>query len=49
MLDVKCQSYMLDVKSNTRYRAYQFSLLIIKLVKKFSEKNNNIISFYMWI
>ena len=29
---------MLDVKSNTRYRAYQFSLLIIRLVKDFPEK-----------
>lgn len=29
---------MLDVKSNTRYRAYQFSLLTISIVKGFPEK-----------
>ena len=29
---------MLDVKSNTRYRAYKFSLDVIKLTEKFPNK-----------
>lgn len=35
MSDVRCQTHMENVKSNTRYRAYQFSLQIIDLVKDF--------------
>lgn len=35
MSNVKCQNHMANVKTNTRYRAYQFSLSIINLVKDF--------------
>lgn len=38
MLDVKTQNQNLNLKSNTRYRAYEFSLSIIKLVESFPEK-----------
>ena len=38
MSNLKCQNHMLDVKSNTRYRAYKFSLDVIKLTEKFPNK-----------
>lgn len=40
MSDVKCKMLdpMLNLKSNTRYRAYHFSLAIINLVRSFPEK-----------
>ena len=38
MLNVKCQNQNVDLKSNVRYRAYQFSLAVIKLVNGFPER-----------
>lgn len=38
MSDLKSQNQNLDPKSNIRYRSYQFSLQIIRLVKTFPEK-----------
>jgi len=38
MLKLKSQNQNANLKSNIRYRAYQFSLDIIKLVQKFPEK-----------
>jgi four helix bundle protein len=35
MLDVKAQNKNLNPKSNVRYRSYQFSLNIIKLIASF--------------
>lgn len=38
MLNVKAQNHNLNLKSDTKYRAYQFSLSIIKFVSHFPEK-----------
>jgi len=38
MSNVKCQNHSLNVKSNTRYRAYKFSLDVIRFVEKFPNK-----------
>jgi len=38
MSDVKCQNQNLNVKTNTRYRAYKFSLDVIKFVERFPNK-----------
>ena len=38
MLNLKTQNQILNPKSNLRYRAYHFSLSVIKFVSKFSEK-----------
>lgn len=38
MSDVKCQNHSSNVKSNTRYRAYKFSLDAIKFVENFPNK-----------
>lgn len=38
MSNVKTQNQNSNLKSNVRYRAYQFSLSIIKLVESFPEK-----------
>lgn len=38
MSNLKSQNQNLNLKSNIRYRAYHFSLIIISLVKDFPEK-----------
>jgi four helix bundle protein len=38
MLNLKSKNQKSNLKSNIRYRAYQFSLIIISLVKGFPEK-----------
>lgn len=37
MLDFKSQNHSLNLKANTKYRAYQFSLMILNLVKVFPQ------------
>lgn len=38
MLDVKCQSDSSNVKTNTRHRAYKFSLEVVRFVENFPNK-----------
>ncbi|MBI3290115.1 four helix bundle protein [Candidatus Microgenomates bacterium] len=38
MLELKTQNHNLNLKTNVKYRAYQFSLTVIKLVATFPEK-----------
>jgi len=38
MSNLKTQNQNLNLKSNVKYRAYQFSLQIIKLIRNFPEK-----------
>ena len=38
MLDFKSKNHNLNLRTDVRYRAYQFSLVVIKLVATFPEK-----------
>jgi len=38
MLNLKSKNYNLNLKTNLKYRAYQFSLMVVNLINSFPEK-----------